>query len=172
MRKTRKSGKGGRKRPTGSRRKADAGKPQILDVAIDLEVRVRVPPERIYDALATAQGLDAWFTTGTTMEPRPGGAMVWRWKDWALTKGETSARAEVLESRPPERYAFRWEAADDLWTDVRMGFQRIPEGTLVRLRETGFPDTPRGRRVIVRTAGRRGEALVLAKFYVEHGVRY
>ena len=166
------TGKARPKRPRVRPQKPRTRAGKVLDVDIELEVRVRAPPERIFDALATAAGLDGWFTTGTTLDPRPGGAMVWRWKDWALTKGETSARAKVLEWRRPERFTIRWEAADDLWTHVTMDFDAIPEGTLVRLRETGFPDTPRGRRVIVRTAGGWGEALALAKVHVEHGVRY
>lgn len=31
---------------------------------------VRAEPEEVFDAIATAEGLDAWFTSGTTLEAR------------------------------------------------------------------------------------------------------
>lgn len=35
---------------------------------------VKAPPERAYDALTQAEQLDAWFTTGAEVDPRPGGS--------------------------------------------------------------------------------------------------
>ncbi len=43
----------------------------------DLEIRhatyVRADPDQVYDAFTTAEGLDAWFTEGADVDPRPGG---------------------------------------------------------------------------------------------------
>ena len=43
-------------------------------------------------------------------------------------------------------------------------------GTIVRLREAGYYNTPSGIRSMVECAAGWGEALTLLKFYVEHGI--
>lgn len=45
---------------------------------IRMATLVRAPRERIYDALTQAAELDAWFTSGAEVDPRPGGEMLWR----------------------------------------------------------------------------------------------
>lgn len=51
-------------------------------------------------------------------------------------------------------------------------FEDADEGTVIRLREHGYPDTPEGISGLMDCATGLGEALTLLKFYVEHGVRY
>jgi uncharacterized protein YndB with AHSA1/START domain len=133
---------------------------------------VRGEPERVFDAFATAGGLDAWFTSGTTLDPRPGGAFLWRWRAWGPDKVTTEAQAKVREFRRPERFVFDWDSGNPKPTRVEITFERAEGGTVVRLRESGYDDSPRGRRAIVNCSGGWGEALTLAKFYVEHGLHY
>jgi uncharacterized protein YndB with AHSA1/START domain len=110
---------------------------------------VRAPRERAYDALTRAEELDAWFTTGAEVENR----------------------GPVLEARRPERYVFRWQAGLG-GTTVEIDFDEHADGTVVRLREHGYPDTPAGWAGFCDCSTGWGEALTLLKFYVEHGVRY
>ena len=35
-----------------------------LDTQLDTSILVRAAPDKVYDALATAEGLDGWFTAG------------------------------------------------------------------------------------------------------------
>ena len=101
---------------------------------------MRAPQERVYDALTQAEQLDAWFTTGAGVDSRPGGEMHWRWVDWGpdqVTEGR------VREARRPERYVFEWQAALG-GTTVEIDFEEHAEGTVVRLRKHGYPDTPEG----------------------------
>lgn len=132
---------------------------------------VRAPRERVYDALTRADELDAWFTTGAEVDPRPGGEMVWRWVDWGPDRITAEDRGPVLEARRPERYVFRWQAELG-GTTVEIDFEEHPEGTLVRLHEHGYPDTAEARRQLLECASGWGEALTLLKNWVEHGVRY
>jgi uncharacterized protein YndB with AHSA1/START domain len=37
---------------------------------------------RVYNALTTSEGLDAWFTSGVKVNPSPGGQILFRWKNW------------------------------------------------------------------------------------------
>ncbi len=132
---------------------------------------VRAPRERVYDALTRADQLDAWFTTGAEVDPRPGGEMVWRWVDWGPDPFTGEDRGPVLEARRPERYVFQWQAALG-GTTVELDFDEHEEGTVVRLHEHGYPDTPEGWTSSTECAVGWGEALTLLKVYVEHGVQY
>ncbi|OGS47342.1 MAG: hypothetical protein A3K66_05850 [Euryarchaeota archaeon RBG_16_67_27] len=143
-----------------------------LDVAIEHATLVRGPAERVFDAFATAEGLDAWFTSGTSLEPHPGGAFTWRWKEWGPDRVTTTSRGEVVAIERPERFVFLWESGNETRTRVEISFEAVADGTVVRLRETGYADTPRGRRAFMNCASGWGEALTLAKFYVEHEIRY
>ena len=73
--------------------------------------------------------------------------------------------------RRPERYVFRWQ--NELGgTTVEVDFADHADGTVVRLREHGYPDTPAGWAGFSDCSTGWGEALTLLKFYVEHGLRY
>jgi uncharacterized protein YndB with AHSA1/START domain len=132
---------------------------------------VRAPRERVYDALTKAEELDAWFTTGAEVDPQPGGEMVWRWEDWGPDHVTAEDRGPVLEARRPERYVFGWQERLG-GTIVEVDFEEHPDGTVIRLREHGYPDTPEGWEGFAECATGWGEALTLLKFWVERGARY
>jgi uncharacterized protein YndB with AHSA1/START domain len=132
---------------------------------------VRAPRERVYDALTVAGELDAWFTTGAEVEPRAGGVMVWRWVDWGPERFTGEDRGPVLEARRPERFVFQWQETLG-GTTVEVDFEETDAGTVVRLREHGYPDTPEGWAGFQSCSTGWGEALTLLKFHVEYGVRY
>jgi GNAT superfamily N-acetyltransferase len=50
--------------------------------------------------------------------------------------------------------------------------EAAPEGTIVRLCESGYADTPSGRRRMLDCTAGWGEAPALLKFWVEHGLTY
>ena len=134
---------------------------------------VRAEAGRVYDALATGQGFDSWFTQGAVIEPRAGGDLLFRWRDWGPDHVDAQDRGRVLEYRRPERFVFEWHPDGDSYaTTVEMTFEAVDGGTVVRLREHGYRDTPSGRRAMLECAAGWGEALTLAKFQVEHGLRY
>jgi uncharacterized protein YndB with AHSA1/START domain len=143
----------------------------VIPPDIRVTTLVRAPRECVYDALTRAEELDAWFTMGAAVDARPGGEMVWRWVDWgpdAYTGGDDGP---VLEARRPERFVFRWQAALG-GTTVEIDFAEHSDGTLVRLREHGYPDTPDGWEQHMSCATGWGEALTLLNVYIEHCVRY
>ncbi len=144
----------------------------LVDTDIRHSTFVRAPPEKAYAAFATSQGLDAWFTTGAEVDARPDGKIVYRWKDWGPNHVTTQALGTVHEARPPQRFVFDWDSGDVNPTIVEIDFKQVNNGTLIRLRENGFQDTPRGRERLAREATGWGEALTLVKFYLEHGLRY
>lgn len=145
----------------------------LIEEAIEYAVLVRAMPEQVYDGIAVAEKLDGWFTTGATVEARPGGAIRFRWRDWGPDKITTEDGGVVLVAERPHRFVFQWSPDSPTYvTTVELNFIATAEGTIIRLCESGYQDTPSGRRKMLECAGGWGEALVLWKFYIEHGVRY
>jgi len=145
----------------------------LLDMQIEHSTFVRAAPEQVYDAFTTAEGLDGWFTQGASVDPQPGGEIRFRWVDWGPDRVTDEDGGLVLEARRPERFVFQWYPDNPAYpTTVEVDFQPAAGGTIIRLRERGYHDTPSGRKSLVNCAAGWGEALTLLKFYVEHGFRY
>jgi uncharacterized protein YndB with AHSA1/START domain len=137
-----------------------------LDLEAKQSVFIRAPRERVYAAFATADGLDGWFTRGSRVDARPGGALLFRWVDWGAERSiNADVPGRVIEAKRPERFVFEWGEPGSQST-VEIVFEERDGGTIVRLREYGF------KRIegVIENAGGWGEALTLAKFWVEHGI--
>lgn len=139
----------------------------------DWKTFVRAEPQVVYAAFASAEGHDSWWTDGATLEPWPGGALRLPWDSWEPERAAAEMAGIVTEARPGERFCFRWNAGEPAQpVSVELTFAAHRGGTAVRLVEYGYPDTPQGQANARRSAAGWGEALTLAKFYVEHGIRY
>ena len=147
---------------------------RFIEEEIRCAVLVAAPRERVYDALATAAGLDGWFTAGAAVDARPGGEIRFRWQDWGPERYTGEDGGPVLEARRPERFVFQWHPdGPEYATTVEIELEEdAAGGTVVRLREYGYRDPPAGRRRMLDCASGWGEALALCKFYVEHGLHY
>jgi uncharacterized protein YndB with AHSA1/START domain len=146
-----------------------------LDVEIKQVTLIRASPEKVYDAIATGEGLDAWFTSGSFVDARPGGRIKFVWKDWGPDKYTTESDGPVLEAERGKRFVFQWNpdhGNPKLATTIEINFEPVDEGTVVRLREFGHEDTPTSRAALAECAAGWGEAITLMKFYVEHGITY
>ena len=111
---------------------------------------------------------------GSNRRAAAGGTIHWRWSGWGPDGVTAEDRARVLEARCPERFVFEWHGPrdPDRPSTVEIDFEERDGGTVVRLREHGYPDTPQGREAFADCAAGWGEALTLLEFYVEHGLRY
>ena len=133
---------------------------------------VRAAPDTVFDAIATAEGLDGWFTSGTELDPRPGGTLVLRWRDWGVEKFTGEMEGDVVEVRKPARFAFRWPVdSGGYMTTVTIDIEAHDEGSLVRLVEGTYEDDDVGTQDMLNRATGWAQALTLMKFWVEHGLR-
>lgn len=139
----------------------------LIDVEIQQETLIRATPEAVYDAIATPEGLDAWFTTAAEVDAREDGEMAWRWKDWGPSKVTTETCGPVLKAERGKRLIFQWNKPP---TTVDITFVVHEQGTVVKLREYGYPNTPQGRRDLLECACGWGEAITLLKFYWSMGL--
>src|SRR5690242_7129928 len=112
---------------------------------VDFSILVRAKPEIVYDAIATSSGLDGWFTTNASVDARAGGRIEFRWKDWEYEKYTGVNSGPVLDAERPERFVFQWKVdSGDYNTTVEIDFKPVEEGTLVKLIEYGYEDSPIG----------------------------
>jgi len=150
-------------------------KPMVKKIMDEIlhSVLVRASPEKAWDALATAQGLDSWFTCGSRIDAVPGGELFLNWEDWGPDHVTTNDTGLVLEAERGKRFVFEWHPDNPTYTTtVEFTFELVDIGTLVRLREHGYHDTDSGLRAMLECAVGWGEALTLLKFYVEKGLVY
>ena len=134
------------------------------------KVLIRADRKRVYDAITTAEGLDGWFTNGSSVDRKAGGKILFKWVDWGPDKVNSKAEGPIIEVKVPERFVFKWW--EDQLTTVELDFIEVEEGTVVRVKEYGYQDTSEGHRRCIECATGWGEALTLLKFYVEHNIRY
>ena len=145
----------------------------VRDENVDFRVLVRVPIEKVFRALATAEGLNEWFTTGTELEPQPGGKIIFRFKNHGVDDYTGEYSGKVLEYDPPSRYVYQWEAdSRGYFTTTIFSFTSVTDGTLVRVHEDGYKNDDDGMKDLLNRVAGWASVLTEMKFYLEHGIRY
>jgi uncharacterized protein YndB with AHSA1/START domain len=96
------------------------------------EITLDATPEQVWEAIATGQGIDAWFMGRNQVEPREGGRTT-------MTIGEHTEEGVVTGWEPPKRFAYRGASPDG---SVFMAFEWLIEGradgsTVLRLVQSG-----------------------------------
>ena len=71
--------------------------PDRIERTIDLAQ----PPQRVWEALTSAEGLGAWFGHRATVDLRPGGAAYVEWDD----ENGSKATMTISVVEPPTRFA-------------------------------------------------------------------
>lgn len=109
-----------------------------FSTSIDIEA----PPDAVFTHLCTPAGMVAWMGQHAELEPVPGGV-------FAVDVNGTLFRGEYLEVDPPHRVVMSWGIAGS--QDLPPGSSRVEftltpnaNGTTLRLRHTGLPDTRAG----------------------------
>lgn len=119
-----------------------------LKDAIEREIIVRAPKERVYKAITDPGQLVKWFPDGVEGRLEPGERPVFDFSEY----GSTSLY--IVAAEAPNYFAYRWLPAgvapgkfrgDVLSkpnTLVEFRLEDAPEGTRVKLRESGFASLP------------------------------
>ena len=127
-------------------------------------------PQEVFDAITSAEVWNAFFTHSSTLDPKPGGAFIWRWKDWGPDRYTLEVPGSVIEAIRPERFVFEW--GSDNPTRISIVLSEQSGGTVLRLTEQGHNNDSKGRAMALECAAGWGEAITLLKFYLEHGLTY
>jgi uncharacterized protein YndB with AHSA1/START domain len=105
----------------------------MSDILQDFPIRAEAA--RVFDAIATPEGLDRWWTIRSAGQPEDGA-------EYVLWFGpEYDWRARVTNARRPLRFELQFTTADDDWRGTRVGFTLEPNGssTHVRFHHLGWP---------------------------------
>ncbi|MFG2087765.1 SRPBCC domain-containing protein [Spirillospora sp. NPDC048824] len=100
------------------------------------------PPEKVWAALTTPEGLGGWFGSSAEVDDlRPGGQARVRWGQ----DEENILCIQVVE--PPRRFAYTWAIeglppSDPRRTHVEFTLEPTPAGTRLTVVETGFAQLP------------------------------
>lgn len=93
---------------------------------IEREIVFPASPAEVWKALTEPERLEEWFATEVELDPRPGGAGVFRWGN-----GE-ERRAVVREAEEEERLVLDWEGAGE----VVLELEEVDGGTRLHVVET------------------------------------
>jgi uncharacterized protein YndB with AHSA1/START domain len=109
---------------------------------IERTVELDHPPEKVWAALTTAEGLGTWFgDAGARIDLRPGGAAEMSWNDGFTVH----MRVERVEE--PTVFGYTWQLKglpedDPRRTYVEFTLEPTGEGTRLTVVETGFAQLP------------------------------
>lgn len=143
----------------------------LLIPPIEQAIYINTPPDKIYPAITTAAGWNAWFTQATTIDFRVGGKLHLRWQDWGVLHETVENVCEIIAIKPNHTFAFQW-ACGSVPTQVTFTLKPQGSGTVVKVSDAGHAPTPEDLRICLGCASGWGEALTLLKFYLEYGVVY
>jgi uncharacterized protein YndB with AHSA1/START domain len=141
-----------------------------IEVPIRQKTLIKASRDRVFRAIATGEGLDEWFTKGSSVDKFEGGDIKFVWRNWGPDNVNAEAGGPVLEYRKPEKFVFQWWATKPSTVEIEL--EEVEEGTLVKLKEYGYENSKEGIDRCLECATGWGEALTLMKFYLEHGVTY
>ena len=104
---------------------------------IERTVELAAPPEKVWAALTTAEGLAAWFGDEAAIDPRPGGSAWMKWNE-----GHT-AQMRVERVEEPRVFGFTWHIFglpddDPRRTYVEFTLEPAGGGTRLTVVESGF----------------------------------
>ncbi len=104
-------------------------------------VQIGHPPDEVWAALTTAEGLAAWFGNEAAIDLQPGGSARMRW-----TGGET-AEMRVERVEEPRVFGFTWHIFglpedDPRRTYVEFTLEPSGSGTRLTVVESGFAQLP------------------------------
>jgi uncharacterized protein YndB with AHSA1/START domain len=105
-------------------------------------VEIKKPPERVWAALTTAEGLSSWFGETATVDLRPGGAATMTWS------GGHRADMRIERIEEPSVFGFTWHiyglpADDPRRTYVEFVLEPHGDnGTRLTVTESGFAQLP------------------------------
>ncbi len=108
---------------------------------IERTVEIAHPPDQVWAALTTAEGLGAWFGDEATIDLRPGGSA---WLKWT---GGPTAEMRVERVEEPAVFGFTWQIFglpedDPRRTYVEFTLESAGAGTRLTVVETGFAQLP------------------------------
>lgn len=139
-----------------------------MPLQFEVHAKIAMPVADVFRAVTDPEQLSSYFTTGGASAALAEGAtVIWKFSDYA---GEIPVR--VTRVVPEERIEFTWEANEGGYdTAVVMRFEPQDGGhTLVRILESGWRDTEKGRESSYGNCSGWMQMLCCLKAWAEHRI--
>jgi uncharacterized protein YndB with AHSA1/START domain len=116
--------------------------PVATDKTLVIEVTVPAPPDAVWQAFSTSEGLSTWLTPNATVDLRLGGEWTARFPGGSTGGGTiisfVPGKELVLSALAPDRFP----TVRAQRTQVVFDFEPHGSGTLIRLTQTGWQEGP------------------------------
>jgi uncharacterized protein YndB with AHSA1/START domain len=108
---------------------------------IERTIELAQPPDQVWAALTTAEGLGTWFGNEAAIDLRPGGSALMSWADG------TTVEMRVERVEEPTVFGFTWPIfglaeEDPRRTYVEFTLEPAGSGTRLTVVESGFAQLP------------------------------
>jgi uncharacterized protein YndB with AHSA1/START domain len=138
-----------------------------MERSFQVQLKILKPVEEVFQAVVDPKKLSGYFTK-TASGPLVEGATVM----WSFAEMPGEFPVKLLQVEKDARIVLRWEAAEGGYdTTAEMTFEPLDGGaTMVRIRESGWRDTPKGVESSYGNCGGWMHMACCLKAYLEHGI--
>lgn len=133
--------------------------------------KIDKPIEEVFDAVFSGSKINGYFATGSKPADLVEGTTVyWSFHDHPEFP---PFPVKVVKTEKDKLIHLQWGSGiEDGWNDVKIEFERLESNanqTLVRVTESGWPNTPEGVKNCSGNCGGWSNMLACLKVYVEYG---
>jgi uncharacterized protein YndB with AHSA1/START domain len=134
---------------------------------------IKADQEEVFKILSTAGGWNSWFTHNTSINltSEGTGEIRLRWTEFGINNENIEDGGRILEAISNKSFIFEWSPGERQ-TTVSFKLEPYKEGTLINLEETGYSNSEKDLNACIGCAVGWGEAMMLLKIYIEHGIVY
>lgn len=139
---------------------------------IEFSTYIHKPRHEVYESLISMNGWNGCFTTGATID-FTAKEIHFKWKDLGPEKINADTIGKDLTYKENCSLSFTWHHAS-LPSPTRVSFELTDkkEGTIVKVRDEGYPKNEKGEFMYMDCSAGWAEFLTLLKVYLETGYRY
>lgn len=141
-----------------------------MELKFKVQTKILKPIEEVFDAVYDPKKLSGYFTNGGASAPLDEGTTV----EWAFADNPGDEKAKfpvvVKTMKKDELIELGWEGAKGLDTHIRMEFESAPDGTIVRISETGWRETQEDLDSSYLNCMGWSQMISALKAYVEYGI--
>jgi uncharacterized protein YndB with AHSA1/START domain len=129
-------------------------------------IQIHAPPDKVFWAVATSEGLNSWFVTDSRVDRKIGGRIELHWRDFGFDKSNIDDDGEIVKYDPNRSFSFTWKPGETR-TTVSLVLESIADGsTLLSVSDEGFTAEKDFDALLSCSVG-WGEALLALKAYLE-----
>jgi len=138
-----------------------------MDLTFQVYGKIAKPVDEVFDAVHDPAKISSYFTTGGASAPLDEGTTV-MW-DFADFPGAFPVHVRKVEKN--RHIEIDWQAGDGEYdTHVRFEFEPVDGGTLVRISESGWRQTPEGLKSSYGNCMGWTQMICALKVWLEHGI--